>query len=293
MLLYVGGFIFFLVIFLIFSLTKKKKRITFKNISKPATTIEAVNETVERVSKNKEKWSKLSYAKKLDYLKNLLVALDSLQDEWRILSNKVRHYDAPPLTAAGGLFGPGILGGHLNCLIECYESLVKTGELPKPISEREIDGQKILQVYPRNAKDKILKVIVSGELWLQPGKEATQGRFLKEEPGLVAVLGAGNFEAPTDVLVQMFVHNKVVVYKSHPINAASVDPIFPRLFRSLIDDGYFGFCSGGPEIGQALLHHPLVNEGMMTGGCATFDRIVWGDPSEQDKRKEENNPVFF
>ncbi len=47
------------------------------------------------------------------------------------------------------------------------------------------------------------------ELWSEPNTHLTQQKQPKKEPGLCAVLSAGNFEGPIDVLYQLFVENKV------------------------------------------------------------------------------------
>ena len=47
---------------------------------------------------------------------------------------------------------------------------------------------------------------------------------------------------------------------------------------------------GGADVGAQLMNHALIDEAIMTGGAATYDRIVWGpDPA---KAKKEGKKLF-
>jgi acyl-CoA reductase-like NAD-dependent aldehyde dehydrogenase len=123
------------------------------------------------------------------------------------------------------------------------------------------------------------------EVWLEPGASARQGKSYDDsDGGLCAILGAGNYEAPIDVLTKMFVENKVVVYKPNPVNALGTD-ILRKILAPLIDADFMGVISGGADAGQALVAHADVDEILMTGSAATYDRIVWGTPDEQADNK--------
>eukprot|EP00005_Dracoamoeba_jomungandri_P000033 CAMPEP_0174251170 /NCGR_PEP_ID=MMETSP0439-20130205/1077_1 /TAXON_ID=0 /ORGANISM="Stereomyxa ramosa, Strain Chinc5" /LENGTH=575 /DNA_ID=CAMNT_0015331413 /DNA_START=32 /DNA_END=1756 /DNA_ORIENTATION=+ len=288
----VVGLVLSLLILKAASPKKTVPTIDWSTSPQPITDADELESALERVASNKEKWHSLSHEKKLKYLYQIRDNLEAVANHWGQLEAKVRKYEGPVNKAMGPLFGPAILGLHLNTLIASYEYLVKNNSFMPAVSERDFEDQKIVTVFPRTGMDKVFQAGVKGELWLAPGKKTTQGKFLKEKPSFVAILGAGNFEAPTDILGKMFVHNKVAIYKSHPMNRAAVDPILPVLFKPLIDDGYLAICSGEVGVGQAILHSELTDEAMMTGGCATFDRIVWGSPEEQEKRKESGAPVF-
>ena len=66
------------------------------------------------------------------------------------------------------------------------------------------------------------------------------------------------------------------------------------LFDELIRDGFVGVCSGdGVELSQKLLHHDLVDEAMMTGGCATYDAIMWGKTkAEREANKKQKKKLL-
>ena len=79
-----------------------------------------------------------------------------------------------------------------------------------------------------------------------------------------------------EVLYKMFVEQKVVVYKPNPVNELCTAPMCAKLFGRLAADGFFAVVRGGAEVGRAVLEHAGVDEALMTGGAATYDRIVWG-----------------
>ncbi len=70
--------------------------------------------------------------------------------------------------------------------------------------------------------------------------------------------------------------------KSHPLNHTATE-VFYRAFDTLSSDGFFAFVNGGPEVASSLLHHTDVTSWMMTGGCNTFDAIVFGDKENKGK----------
>lgn len=99
-------------------------------------------------------------------------------------------------------------------------------------------------------------------------------------------MSPGNFEAPVDALLHLFIEGHVVVVKSHPLNALCVDPLHSVMFSSLVRDGFVGLCAGGPEVGSRMLNHPKVDSWMMTGGCGTFDAIVWGGKAAKESKNK-------
>lgn len=131
------------------------------------------------------------------------------------------------------------------------------------------------------------------EVFLEEGKDTVhQAAALAATQGAVcAVLGAGNFEAPTDVLTKLFIENKVAVYKPNPVNTAS-SSVTALVLAPLVERGFVAFVHGGAAEGSALINHELVDEVIITGGAATYDRIVWGEPATQGENKKKRTPVF-
>jgi hypothetical protein len=133
-----------------------------------------------------------------------------------------------------------------------------------------------------------------GEIWVEPGVHLSQGKPGEgTEPKLVAILGPGNIEGMNEPLDVLFCQNNVTVFKSNPVNALLTDAIYPIVFHKLVEDGFIGFCTGGVEVGAALTTNPDVDELFMVGSCATYDRIVWGAPNEQEANKKKVLVLVF
>jgi len=233
---------------------------------------------IAKVKANADKWNKLEHSKKLVHLKKMQDNLNEIFEEWGKACSESRGLENYELfKGVGYVMGPGVFGLWLNQLIQTYESLVSTNAPPKPVAERKVNNSKIAQVLPYTTLDSIAGGGQKVELWMEPGKDISQGKILSAKPGLVGILGAGNYEAPVDILTKMFLHQKVAVYKSHPNLAHSSAKYIRQLMKSLIDEDFLAVIEGTIEPGQTLIASDSVDELLMTGGAATFDRIVWGD----------------
>ena len=135
-----------------------------------------------------------------------------------------------------------------------------------------------MKVAPYTTWDSIVNAGERIELVMQAGKPATQGARYNEAlagaGALVGVLGAGNFEAETDILTKMFGEGKVCVCKTHPNLYASTGPFHKQVLKPLIDAGYVAIVEGNVAPAKVLIEAPEVAELIMTGGQATFDRIM-------------------
>jgi hypothetical protein len=135
------------------------------------------------------------------------------------------------------------------------------------------------------------------ELWMLPGKEASQGAMFSNKPrpnSVGLVLGAGNVAALAimDCMHILFQQNSVVLYKVHPIRHYQ-EPFARRLFGPLIQKGYFDTIkeeNGLPD-SQYLVSHPLLCNIHMTGSTETHDCIVWGPKDGRERRRQERTPV--
>jgi acyl-CoA reductase-like NAD-dependent aldehyde dehydrogenase len=137
-------------------------------------------------------------------------------------------------------------------------------------------------------------------VWMQPGVTpadlaATQAvAYRRQDDGGVAlVLGAGNVSSigPMDALYKLFVENRVVLYKAHPVNAY-LGPLLLEGFRALAEGGFFRLVHGGAEEGAYLCSHPGVDEIHITGSDKTYEAIVFGPGEEGRRRRERNAPLL-
>ncbi|HTD34207.1 MAG TPA: aldehyde dehydrogenase family protein, partial [Candidatus Elarobacter sp.] len=174
-----------------------------------------------------------------------------------------------------------------------------------PIPERAIrtrpDGQVIVQVFPVDRADTILLSGVTAEIWMQPDVtratlfENVASFYERREPSgtVTLVLGAGNVSSipPLDVLYALYAHGSVVMLKLNPVNAY-LEPVFARIFSSLVDEGYVRIADGGADVGAYLCEHPGIDAIHLTGGERTHDAIVFGGGPDGEARKRAGTPAI-
>ena len=201
-----------------------------------------VQEQIDNVKGNANKWKTLSDSKKLEYLYDARRVLDTMVDDWGSACNKARGYTEAHLEGNGYGIGPGLTGLHLNGLIRTYESLAKTGLPPTGKNVRKVGDQTVVTVYPLSFIEQVF-LPMTAELWLEPGKPDTQGKC-RERSGVCAILSPGNYEAPMDIFTKMFVESNVCIYARHN-NIAVSNSFIERLFKKLIKDGFLSIVEPG------------------------------------------------
>lgn len=250
-----------------------------------------VASVVEAVAARRQAWVDRSVRAKLDDLLTLTNALTDEGPAWAQASCRIRGVDiggeTPHMEAIAWLPGVAMLGTSLNALIRSYRRRADTGSWARPPATRQrADGQQVVRVFPTTILDRLYSPGYRGELWLEPGAEVNQGGAWNEGGAVCAILGAGNYEAPIDILTKMFGENRVVIYKPNPVNEQAALCV-ERMFASLIEAGFLAIVRGGAELGGALVNHAAVDEVLMTGGVSTYDRIVWGPPNKQAANKRD------
>ena len=253
----------------------------------------ALDAAVARVAAQSEAWLKTDIPQRIALLRACLTGVGEAAAGWVRDVCAVKGL-SPEDTLAGEewLAGPATTARNIRLLIRALEA----GGQPKPptVTARP-DGQLVARVVPGDTVEKLLFAGLTADIWMEPGKPATQGRIYREAKGHGAVslvLGAGNVSSipPMDVLYKLFVEDEVVVLKMNPVNAVA-GPHLERAFKSLIDAGFLAIVYGGAEVGAHLAEHPQIDTLHVTGSDRTYDAIVWGsDPEEQRKRKAENHP---
>lgn len=99
---------------------------------------------------------------------------------------------------------------------------------------------------------------------------------MEKKTKIVAVLGAGNYSSPIEVLKAIFYNNCVAVHKAHPLNE-ECDKIWARILDPLVQAGCLSFCN--PDQGPALIDAAAVERSKIdiiyfTGGTATAQTIM-------------------
>lgn len=260
----------------------------------PPTSIADCDQAVARVREKRDAWLAVGIDKRIGYLERCLAAVREVAPGWVDDITRLKGLRSDdPMAGEEWLAGPAVTARNIRLLIE---SLRAGGKKAPPAITMRPSGQKVVRVVPDGLRDKLMFGGVTAEIWLQPGKEASQGRIYREpkpQTGKVAlVLGAGNVSSipPMDVLYKLFAEDEVVVLKMNPVNEV-VGPHLKRLFAPLIDDGFLEIVYGGAEVGAHLAAHPQIDTLHVTGSNRTYDAIVWGsDPAEQAERKAKNDP---
>jgi acyl-CoA reductase-like NAD-dependent aldehyde dehydrogenase len=253
-----------------------------------------VDAKVARVAERKSDWLKVGLVDRIGYLRRCLEGVMAVAEDWAADGCRLKGIPAGDvLEGEEWLAGPMTTARNLRLLIRALEA----GGQPTPpaVTERP-DGQKVARVFPAELHDRLMFNGYVGEVWIQKGRAASQGRIYREPqrgPGRVAlVLGAGNVSSipPMDLLYKLFVENEVVVLKMNPVNA-HVGAKLERAFKPLIDDGFLAIVYGGAPVGAHLADHPQIDTLHVTGSDRTYDAIVWGaDAAEQQRRKAAKDP---
>ena len=256
--------------------------------SLPPTPTSEIDTVLNLLSQGKDQWLKVSTSNRIVLLKECLKDLMCLSDEWIGQSCKAKGITRG--TADEGEEWVGSFMVVVRGIQTLIDALEANGQPKIPSVRKRNDGQIVAQVYPKNIREKLMLSGVTGEVWIQKGKEASQGAIYRNptEKGKVSlVLGAGNQGSigPLDMLYKLFVENEVVLLKMNPVNEY-LGPYIVRSFRCLIEGNYLSVIYGGAEVGQYACNHELVDSIHITGSCATHDAIVWGS----EENKSSNTP---
>ena len=260
----------------------------------PATPVAELDAVVDRLAKAKDSWVRVDIPRRIALLRECLSGVSKVAADWVRDMCAVKGF-SPEENLAGEewLVGPATTARNIRLLIRSLDA----GGQPKPTSlTTRPNGQQVARVVPLETTEKLLFTGMTADVWIEPGKPASQGRIYREMPGKGAVslvLGAGNVSSipPMDVLYKLFVENEVCVLKMNPVNAV-VGPHLARAFKPLVDANFLAIVYGGAEVGSHLANHPQIDTLHVTGSDRTYDAIVWGsDPAEQKRRKAANDPI--
>jgi len=260
----------------------------------PPTSLEECDKLVRHLAERKTAWAQTGIPERIRYLQEVVDGMNAVAPA--MVADGCRKKGIPadsPLAGEEWLAAVTTTIRNARLLIEALEA----GGQPRPpaVTARP-DGQLVAKVFPTNLQDKLMFAGHAAEIWLEPGKPATQGRIYREPKGEGAVglvLGAGNVAsiAPMDVLYKLFVEDEVCILKMNPVNEHS-GPHVERAFKALIDDGFMAVVYGGVEVGKYLTTHEGVQTLHVTGSDRTYDAIVWGpDADEAKRRKEADEPI--
>lgn len=237
-------------------------------------------DAIKKALEKKEEWARLSYEHKLSLVNGALRRLREKLPEYADACLKKRGAQPEDSLLPAYMLTSMNLGAWLSGIRETLESLASTNNLPtsQNITENP-DGTSRVKVGPSEILTDIITGFGSLELYVQ-GKPTQTNPYQKGE-GIAVVLGAGNYDAPVDVLTGLFSENKVVIYKPSPLHRPLLH-IFRFIFSEYIQKGYVYILEGGPSVSSLLLNHPNVDKWIMTGAERTAKQLIFGTPTPTD-----------
>lgn len=265
--------------------------------------VQALDAAVAHVRGCRRAWAGLGIRERITLLEELTASFLAVADRWSAAVIAAEGLDpAHPSSGEEALSGPYFVMRNLRLLRRTLADVEVHGHprIPGPVHTLP-SGQVAARIFPMDVYDRLFYTGVTAEVWMEPGVTAEslpatmavayQGG--SREGGVALVLGAGNVSSigPMDALYKLFVEDRVVIYKVHPVNAYLTD-LLDEAFRPLVERGFFRQVRGGAAEGAYLCRHPGVDEIHITGSDRTYEAIVFGPGPEGERRKREGRPVL-
>jgi aldehyde dehydrogenase (NAD(P)+) len=267
------------------------------------TTPETIDAAVETLARRAPAWAAVPIGERVAMLRDLVARLLEVSDDLVAAAVKAKGVDA----SYGGeewVSGPISFIRTCRFLADTLEGIAHTGRVPladDAIGVRP-DGRVTVEVMPGDRWDRVQYRSWSAQVWMQPdipladARSHLGGFYTKGDvptPAVAAILGAGNVSsiAPLDLVHKLFVEGDVAIVKFSPINDY-IGPYLEHVFAPLVGAGFVRFAYGHAEVGEYLVHHPLVDEVHITGSEHTHDLIVFGKGEGGRERRAADAPVL-
>lgn len=266
------------------------------------TTIAELESDLTALRLGAERWVAMPLTAKRELLREVRASTLAAAADWVVAACITRDVDpSDPAAGEEWLTGP-------YSVITATSALEKTLRVLErgrsPIDEVELDlapgGRTTLKVFPYLPKDIVLAGY-EAHVWLRPGITLDQARSgvaraLRDPdraPRVTLVLGAGNITGipALDVLTALYQENSAVIVKLNPVGAELADAL-RAAFAPFIEAGVLVITVGGSELGQALMHHAIIDAVHITGSRHSHDAIVWGDDGQAEQRRAAATPLL-
>lgn len=242
---------------------------------------------------NADKWKNSSAIIKLDLLKQIQKNIDYYFNELIEIDCQTKNLDIKNKKDAQEI-GTTILStispiaNNVNGCINLYKLLIKN-RLPnflniKCVKNELYDNQIILD----KLKSKIF--FNYNKAYLRTKNYPKQINPLKRDGGIVAILGAGNFDSPFEIIRALFLDNCVAVYKAHPINKNSIS-VWKKIFKPLIK--YQALIFYNVNKGKNLIQNNKLKKIYFTGNTKTAKKILELTSSKLVAECGGNNPCII
>ena len=268
----------------------------------PPTSIEALDAAVADLRAMASTWPRVAPAERVRLLRATHRTVAAGADRWMDLMIEAEGMSPDdPASGEEAVVGPYFILRSLRVLADAVRDIERRGapRIPRGVRTRA-DGRVAARIFPPDAWDALMYLGTTAEVRFDPGVRAedvaaTQARAYREPDGggVCLVLGGGNVSSigPLDALQKLFVENRVVVMKTHPVNAY-LNEVWDAAFAPLVEAGVLRLVHGGAPEGAYLANHPGVDELHITGSDRTYEAIVYGPGPEGAERKRRDDPVL-
>jgi len=268
----------------------------------PPTDRGALDAAIADLGASKSAWVGVSPAERAVILDELLAAGAPIATRWIELAARAEGL-APddPAASEEAVAGPYLYLRGLRLHRDALRQISAAGRprIPGPVRTRP-DGRVTAEVMPVDLIDRLTWLGVTADVWMEPGVTAagvpaTMGLAYSapDAGGVCLVLGAGNVSSigPLDVIHKLFVENRVVVLKTHPV-LAHLAAVYEAALAPLVRRGFVRIVHGDAAQGGYLSHHEGVDELHITGADRTYEAIVFGAGEDGRARKALDEPIL-
>jgi len=268
----------------------------------PPTERDAIDSAVAELRAATGAWIAVPPRERVQILDELLAAGVAAAESWIDLAARAEGLDPDEQTAAEeAIAGPYLYLRGLRLHRNALRQIATDGlpRIPGRVRTRP-DGRVMAQVMPAGLIDRLMWLGVTAEVWMEPGVSAADlpatmalAYRSPDAGGVCLVLGAGNVSSigPLDVVHKLFVENRVVVLKTHPV-MAHLAAVYERILAPLVARGFVRIVYGDAVQGGNLCHHPGVDELHITGADRTYEAIVYGAGPDGHARKLRDEPIL-
>ena len=268
----------------------------------PATSLPDVDAAIDALYEKRNAWRAVPIEERAALLDRCAAATALVAERWVEIGARIKGLDPGEVLA-----GEEWLGGPMPVVrnARLLANALRSGGAPPPVATRTgADGRTVARVFPSTLMERLMFAGIRADVWIQKGKPASQGAIYREKRGdsdgrVCLVLGGGNVSSipAMDALYKLFVEDEVVLLKMNPVNEA-LGPVIGAALAPLVDAGWLAIVYGGPEVGAHAAHHPKIGSLHVTGSDRTYDAIVWGGASAEERaarkaRRERANDKPF
>jgi acyl-CoA reductase-like NAD-dependent aldehyde dehydrogenase len=255
----------------------------------PPTSLADVDAAIDALHERRDAWRSVGLDERVRLLERCVATTASVAEKWVDVGARIKGIDPGDVLAGEEwLAGPMPTLRNARLLAEA----LRAGGRPRPAAVREgKDGRVVARVFPSTRMERLMFAGIRADVWIEKGKPASQGAIYRERGGagrVCLVLGGGNVSSipAMDVLYKLFVEDEVCLLKMNPVNEA-LGPVLSAALAPLVDAGWLALVYGGAEVGAHAAAHPKVDSLHVTGSDRTYDAIVWGGatPEERAARK--------